>query len=165
MMLFKLLGAVSILLSAAIFYFEGLKYENRKLRQTEGFISLLRYIKKQIGCFSTPINAIISECDKEILSSCGIKEGEWESGTSANLMSDMLDACELCIDGRAIQSLKKFTRDFGKSYREEQIKSCDYYISELEEYRNDIQREIPKQRKIRLALCLCVSVSLILLLI
>ena len=165
MFIFKVLGSASIVISAALFYMEAQKYESKKLKQTEAFISLLRYIKKQIECFSTPITHIIKECDGDILSACGLDIKREPEITGANPMKELLESCDFYIDVEAVESLKKFANDFGRSYREEQLRSCDYYISELMIYRDKISAEIPKERKLRFAMCLCISASVILLLI
>ena len=160
MLYFKVLGGTSIFLSAAIFYFESKRYERAKIRQADAFISLLRYIKKQIECFSAPISTIIDRCDKNILENCGI----WTSCEQDSL-GEVIGKCDFCIDEEAIDTLKKFGEEFGKTYREDQLRSCDYYISELVKYKEKLAQEIPKEQKMRLAVCFCLSGSIILLFI
>lgn len=159
MLFFKLLGGTSIFLSASMFYFEARKFEKAKLRQTDAFVSLLRYIKKQIECFSAPISTIIAQCDPKLLEECGINV----KGKKEVFLSHLVQECVFYIDPEAIDVIKKFAHEFGKSYRDDQLKSCDYYISELTKYREKIVGELPKARKMRFAICFCISASIILL--
>ena len=165
MLLFKLLGSTSILLSASIFYFETRKYEKEKLKQTDAFISLLRYIKKQIDCFSAPISVIMAQCNKKLLEDCGIDTKSINDLSYNDFFARIIENCDFYIDNEAIEILQKFGHEFGKTYRDEQLRSCDYYISELVKYREKIALEIPKERKMRFAVMFCASASLILLLI
>lgn len=159
MLIFKLLGGTSIFLSASMFYFEARRYEKAKLGQTDAFVTLLRYIKKQIECFSAPISTIIGQCDSKLLEECGI----YLKGKKEMFFSQLLQNCTFYIDAEAIDIIKKFANEFGKSYREDQLKSCDYYISELIKYREKTVGELPKERKMRFAICFCISSSIILL--
>ena len=165
MLIFKIFGSTSILLSAAIFYLETRKYEKEKLKQTDAYIAFMRYIKKQIDCFSAPITSIIKQCGKNLLSDCGINYENINDFSSDSLFSDLIESCDFYIDGEAIEILQKFGQEFGKTYRDEQLRSCDYYTSELVKYREKIAQEIPKERKMRFAICFCISMSVILLLI
>ena len=159
MLFFKLLGGTSIFLSATIFYLETRRFEKEKIKQIDAFISLLRYIKKQVECFSVPISTIIALCDSKILEGCGIDL----KGKKEVILSELLQDCDFYIDIEAVEILKKFGDEFGKTYRDDQLKSCDYYISELIKYREKIGQELPKERKMRFAVCFCISASIILL--
>ena len=165
MIVFKILGSTSILIAAAIFCLEAKKYESKKLRQAEGFISLLKHVKKQIECFSKPINDIIMECRPKMILDCGIDIKLINGDQERNLLSALLKSCDFYIDTEAKETLERFADDFGRSYREDQLRSCDYYISELEKYKEKIRGEIPREQRIRLCLCLGLSLSAILLMI
>lgn len=165
MITFKLFGGAIVFAASLILYFELQKYEKEKQKQANGFILLLQYIKKQIACFSLPITEIISRCDKKILSDCGLTADLSSADTPDEALVRLVRGVHRYMDGEAFLLLERFADEFGKTYLEEQLKSCDYYIYELERYKNKIEAEMPKERKIRFALCFSISASIILLLI
>lgn len=164
MITFKVVGGAMIFISSLIFYFQLQKHEQEKIKQAKGFILLLKYIKNQIACFSLPITEIISRCDKKILSDCGISFDFSPDASKSEVLPEIVANIPRHIDDEAFLIIERFANDFGKTYLEEQLKSCDYYIYELEKYKNKIEAEIPKERKIRFALCFSISASIILLL-
>ena len=59
MVLYKIVGSGSIIISALIVYLEMQKYESIKLKQINSFILLIEYIKNQIECFLLPIDVMV----------------------------------------------------------------------------------------------------------
>lgn len=165
MILYKIIGSASIFLSAMIFAIQSQQYEKMKIKQAEAFIILIKFIKKQIDCFCLPIYEIISKSDQTVLKNCGFKYCDINNMPIDSSFEWILNNCWLYIDQEAIELIKKFSSELGKSYREDQLKSCDYYASELMEYKNRLISDLPKKRKIKTALCVCSSLSFILLMI
>lgn len=165
MILYKIIGSTSIFLSAMIFSIQSQQFEKAKIKQAEAFITLIKFIKKQIDCFCLPIYEIISKADHTVLKNCGFKYFDIKNMPLDSSFEWILNNCGFYIDSEAIELIKKFSSELGKSYREDQLKSCNYYASELIEYKNRLISDLPQKRKLRTALCICSSLSFILLMI
>ncbi len=161
MLLYKLIGSVGIVASALIMYFEMQKYEKLKLNQINAFVLLIEYIKNQIECYLLPIDAIIHNCDIELIRACGINQNNQNAKNLDDLISSIIFYC----DKESADIIKQFAHDFGQSYIGEQLRFCDYYKNELLKQRDKIKEKGLKEQKVKLVLCLCASFSLILLLI
>jgi hypothetical protein len=158
MIIYKLIGSAGLVASGIWFYFIREKFQKRKELQFSAYIKLISYIKNQIECYMLPIDAIISECDIELLSECG-------SVNRASTLVDFLDNSTFYIDEDVIRLLYDFAEDFGLKYYNEQIKTCDRYINELNKSREVYLNQRAKDKKLSLAICLSISFSLILILI
>ena len=71
----KLFG--SLLLVGAGLYIALLlaRYEHRRVGVLDGYLSLLRFIRGQIDCFSMPIGQILATVDPSVLAACGAGSG------------------------------------------------------------------------------------------
>ena len=161
MAFYKIIGSGSLILSALIMYHEIQKYEKLKLRQINAFILLIEYIKNQIECFLLPIDVIIQNCNEDLIKCCGINMNY----KKAEKLDDLIESTNFYCGDECIELIKQFSSDFGQGYIGEQLRSCDYYRSELIKQRDRIKEKSSKEKKLRLALCLSASFSLILLLI
>lgn len=161
MIVYKIIGSCSLVLSGLTIYFEMQKYEKMRFKQINSFILLIEYIKNQIECFLLPINTIIHNCDGEMIRACGIRSDHRE----ADNLEQLIISADFYCGSECIDLINQFARDFGQGYMQEQLRSCDYYKSELIKQRDKIKEKSIKEKKLRLALCLCASFSLILLLI
>ena len=158
MIIYKLIGSAGLVASGIWFYFIREKFQKIKELQFSAYIKLISYIKNQIECYMLPIDTIIAECDIELLSECG-------SVSRASTLVDFLDNSTFYIDEDVIRLLYDFAEDFGLKYYNEQIKTCDRYINELNKSREVYLNQRAKDKKLSLAICLSISFSLILILI
>ena len=161
MVLYKIVGSGSIIISALIVYLEMQKYESIKLKQINSFILLIEYIKNQIECFLLPIDVIIHNCNEELIRNCGINTDYKKVKTLDDLVSSTTFYC----NGECVDIIKQFSSNFGQGYIGEQLRSCNYYRSELIKQRDKLKEKGAKEKKLKLAICLSASFSLILLLI
>jgi hypothetical protein len=152
------MGSAGLVASGIWFYFIREKFQKRKELQFSAYIKLISYIKNQIECYMLPIDTIIAECDIELLSECG-------SVNRASTLVDFLDNSTFYIDEDVIRLLYDFAEDFGLKYYNEQIKTCDRYINELNKSREVYLNQRAKDKKLSLTICLSISFSLILILI
>ncbi len=131
----------------------------RSLKQTEAVIAFIRFIRSQVECFALPASDIISACDKELLRSCG-----FEGAVPPTELVTLIDSFGIS-DGETASLARGFAEGFGKGYREEQIKECDYYIELLRERRQAIAEALPAKRKVNSTLCVASALALIILLL
>ena len=131
----------------------------RDIERVDAYITLLRYIRMQIDCFARPISEILTRCEGELLTSCGVPEGE--------RVSDILTLFSFCevSDKEARGIISDFCADFGRNYLGEQLKRCDFSIGVLEERRAALMEELPKKKKLSATLCVSAALAIIILLI
>lgn len=158
MLFFKWLGCAA-LFACGVFVGGCLSaFHRRRLAQAEGFLALLRLIRLQIDCFSMPVSRILSECDREILLSCGTTEVPRD-------FKGLLDSVRLYLPEEMCRLLEDFSARLGGSYREEALRSCEYYVARLTPCCDALRAELKSRERVAWFLPPALSVALILLLI
>ena len=130
-----------------------------KVKQLEGLIAFMRFIRIQIECFSLPATEIIRRCDRDLLRECGYTED-----VLINNFEQLFDSFSI-KDESVRKLMRDFSKGFGKGYREEQLKECDYYIDRLCQQRERMANELPNRKKVNSTLCVSSALALIILLI
>lgn len=156
-MLIKLAGSVLIILAGVVLARAACKYERKRMDVIEGFISLIFFIKGQIDCYALPLSDILQSVPGDILYSCMCKH-------SAKSIEEIIEAGRIYLDEESVRLLKTFSSEFGSTYREEQLKRCDYFIEALETRRRKISEDAPVRSRIGSALWICSSVTIMILL-
>ena len=134
------------------------RFESRRVGQSEGFLLLLRHVRAQIACFHMPLARVWETFSCPELERCGFLPALRETG-------DFAAALERCRRGvwasaDEMTLLRAFGSEIGRSYLEEQISCCDYYIGEFESAYARHRTERPARA--RLFRCLCVTGGLML---
>lgn len=159
MSLLRMIGAVAVVVSgiyAAYLFNSGTR---QILKQTESFISLLRFLRSQIECFALPLPQALGRCPTEILQGCGYYGNEVPiSG------KQFISECYIS-DDHVRRDVERFFSEAGKGYREEQLNLCDYCISLLEERRVSLASQLPMKIKVNSALSIAGAVAVVILLI
>ncbi len=163
MVIYKIIGGGSILVSALILYFESQSYNRRAIKQLQGYINFIEYAKNQINSYLTPINIIIENCELSIINNC-TSSNKFDNKNFKTFL-DMVESSSFYIEKEIVDLIYSCAKEFGSNYRQEQIKHCDFYIQELTKEKNKLMDKYEKDKKVRFALCICLSFSLILLLV
>jgi hypothetical protein len=156
-MIIKLIGSIILTLSGVGFALSHCRYQRKKLITIDAFISLIRHIKGQIDCYARPINEILATLPPEIYHGCNCSMG-------AESIEEMIDESKIYLDDEPLRLLRSFSCEFGSTFREEQLRRCDYYISSLGEKRGQIEKESEAKSRSGSALYICGALSLSLLL-
>ncbi len=133
--------------------------DSRELGQVDALIDLLKFVKIQIECFALSAPQILSRCDAESLRLCGYELDEVPKSFEELVLAVRIkngEACKIFCD---------FTKGFGKSYREEQLRQCEHYIGLLEGVQEKLAGELQNKRKLNLTLCIAGALAVIILLI
>ena len=128
-----------------------------QLSQVEGLLALIRTIRLQVECFAMPLSAILARCDERLLRQCG-----YHGSLPPADFSVLLEGCRIA-DPAAAEILCSFGAEFGRGYREEQAKSCEYTLSLLEERRQALSERLPVQKKLYSTLCVSGAMALMIL--
>lgn len=155
-MAYKILGSALLCLAGVISTVYISKFQKNKLVVTDAFISLIFYIKGQVDCYSKPIGEILIGAPREILKNCRYRD-------DARLI-DMVEKNRAYLSDEGYRLMYSFASEFGSTYREEQMKRCDYYIEAMSEERKNMAHEIPDRSRVYSALVICSSLCLIIML-
>ena len=157
MAIFKLLGCLMILSAGGLAAISAVKYERRRLTVLDGWIDLIFHIRSQIDCYLMPLNDILAGTDRDLLRAC------MGNGHCIDL-DTLLKNSQFYLGNEARRLLSAFVREIGSSYREEQVKRCDYYMTALRGLREKQMQEFPAKTRVCVALCLCLAIGIAILL-
>ena len=158
-MVLRLLGAAILSLCGVLLAAHLNRRAECRLRQVEGWISLLRFVKAQVECFSLPMSEILLRCDRGLLQTCG-----YSADIAPKSFSAMIEASGF-VDGECARVVRAFAEEFGKGYREEEMRGCDYYLAQLEVHKEALAKKLPAQKKMNATLSVCAALALVLLLL
>ena len=156
-MIIKLIGGGAIVICSIIFAVSHRHFQERKLRTLDGFSSLINYIKGQVDCYALPIGEIMSRLPAEIFCDCNCPEG-------AESIDEIVLQCRIYLADESLRLAEAFASEFGSTFREEQLRRCDYYISSLAAERRILADEVIKRSRVGSTLMICSSLALLILL-
>ena len=155
----RAIGIIIVLISGVAGSFLVVSEFEKRLTNTRALCKLLRVCTEQVEYFSCSSHEILANCDALLLRECGYLDKE-----IPNDFSEFLDRCEiLSNESRAI--MIEFAKDFGKSYKDEQVKRCKYYLEKMDEHESKLESSLPAQRKLYFAILLAATLTAIILLI
>lgn len=130
----------------------SLHYERTRLRLLEAWIELLLFIRGQIDCYLTPIDGILRAADPELLCACMGRRG-------CSSLQELLRGGRMYLPPEAVRLLSAFSREIGSSYREEQLRRCDYYLCALRPLRDKTAEELPVRIRLSVTLSACLAIG------
>ena len=156
MMTLKLIGSLLFALSGVVMAISYSRFQTKKLNTIDGFMSLLFYIKGQIDCFARPRSEILSTLPAEVFCACNCPRG-------AETLEELVEASRIYLDDEPLRLVASFAAEFGSTFRDEQLRRCDYYISALSEERRRVFLEVQSKSRADSALWICACVGIIIL--
>lgn len=156
-MIIKLIGGIVFGFAGVIMALSYRRFQLRKLTSLDGFISLLFYIKGQIECFARPRSDILNSLPAEIFCACNCPHG-------AGTLEEIVEASRIYLDDETLRLISSFASEFGSTFRDEQLRRCDYYISALGEERRRVFASVNSKGRAGGALWICACVGIIILL-
>lgn len=167
-MLLKIIGSGILLLAGGYVSMAIVAFERRRLRVLDGYISLIYYIKGQIDCYALPLTDILANTDPAILAAClGVDAGELSLSAEPPGTYDlpgMLQRSRLYLHSESERLLDTMTGELGTTYRAEQVRRCEYYLTALTEERRRLYDALPGRLRTTCTLCLCCAVGMAVLL-
>ncbi len=154
----KLVGGALVMSGGAVTALMLNRALNERLSRLDALLSLLRFIRAQIDCFCLPVGEILRRVDVELFDACGVTPRP----TDFDSLITQLDPVP---DEAVMKLLRSFSAQLGASYRAEQLKSCDYHISELTAIREAFAGELKKRKKLNTTLCLSAAAAIVILFI
>ena len=161
-MVYKMIGSLALLASAALLGARSASAMREGVEQTEAFIRLVRRVREEIACFRTPRDEILLAFESEVLARAGL-----DLATSGgDLYAALLSAREaLYLDARAFSALSEFASGLGSAYTEEELARCDLCLLRLEEALAEGRRALPGRQRLLRTLSLGGALAVIILLL
>ena len=167
-MIFKLMGSLVLLLAGGYVSLSITRFEKRRLRVLDGYISLIYYIKGQIDCYAMPLSDILASADPAVLAACLGLDGQTNLRppvlTADRPIIAMVEESRLYLEPEVERLLTTLTGELGSTYRTEQVARCDHYLSALTQERRKLGDSLPARLRAVCTLCLCSAVVAALLL-
>lgn len=151
----KFFGIGLLLLSAFAFSSECRRRIKVKNETSEGFVSLLEHIRRQIDCYLTPAARLADGFKNEALQSCGYLQQAAKDG----LASAYFALSERLPLYKSVKSeLESFFGGFGREYKDGTLKELNLRISSLKELLKKEKDE--SDRNLKVTRTLAVSAAL-----
>ena len=155
----KTLGIAALLLSGIGCSVLLSRELDERTRNVRALCKMLRFIKRMVDSFSMSARDILREAPRDLIAACGYPYEQ-----AGPCLLDFAENCQISdVEARLI--FFEFARSFGKNYRDEQVRECEYYIERMEERERVVSQRLPVQKKLVFALTLCLTLILAILLI
>lgn len=167
MILYKAIGGLLILGMGGYVSLSISRYERRRLRVLDAYISLIYYIKGQIDCYALPVGDILARADPALIAAClGLERDDRDTaellacfvGTDSPLPR-LVNESRLYLEPESERLLRTFSGELGHTFRTEQVARCDYYISALTEERRKLFAALPARVRVSSVLCICCALG------
>ncbi len=164
-MIYKALGCLLLLLAGGYVTLSVHRFEHRRLRVLDGYISLIYYVKGQIDCYAMPLADILARADPAVLAAClgldrpFVSPCSWENTVGKPPLSAMVQESRLYLEPETERLLTTFMGELGSAYRAEQVARCEYYIEALTDQRRKLYETLPVRLRTAGTLCLCCAIG------
>ena len=168
-MIYKALGSLLLLMVGGYLSLSVSRYQRRRLFVLDAYLSLIYHIKGQIDCYAMPVHEILARVDRSVLAACrGFSEEEARRLAHAiapvDSVPELIRESKGYLESESERLLMAFSAELGSTFREEQVKRCEYYMEALEEERSRLADAIPARIRVNSVLCVCGTLGLLILL-
>ena len=156
----KLIGSLILLFAGGYVSLAITRFERRRLRVLDGYISLIYYIKGQIDCYAMPLSDILASADPAVIAACLGLDLTTPLPLPADIpLTAMVQESRLYLEPEAERLLTTLTGELGATYRTEQVTRCDHYLTALTEERKKLRDTLPARLRATCTLCLCCALG------
>lgn len=153
----KLVGMLTLLAVGGGFAVGSVQAERRRLSVLDAWIELLLTVRREIDCYLRPIDEILQGCPTELLRAC-------TAGGAVGSLDALLRGGAPYLESETYRLLERFSKDIGSSYREEELRLCDFSIQALQGRRELLAAEHPARVKLGITLSISAALGAIILL-
>ncbi|MBP3369279.1 MAG: hypothetical protein J6L85_00875 [Clostridia bacterium] len=155
----KLIGIVLLLFSGGGCCLIVISELDRRIKNLRALCELLRVTGRMVDSFSMSARDILKRLPDELVRDCGCS-----ADVRPESFPELACACEIS-DDEAKRVFGEFAYAFGKSYRQEQVRQCEYYLDRMCERESEVTQKLHVQKKLAVALSLSATLALVMLLI
>ncbi len=157
MIALKLLGGLFLLASGALIATHEIKLWQMRISILDAWIELIEGLRTEIDCYLRPVHEILHNYPPERLRACS-------AGKASDSLEGLLQYALPYLDYDSRRLLSSFVKEAGDSYREDQLKRCDFFISALRKKRDAVAAASPARIRLCITLSLCGAIGVALLL-
>lgn len=153
----KLLGSLTLLAVGGSLAVGNVKAERRRLSVMDAWIELVLTVRREIDCYLRPIDEILDGIPPALRRAC-------TAGGDGNTFDTLLQRAAPHLDSEAYRLLESFSRELGGTYREEELRLCDFCIQALRTRRDALAAEHPARVKLGVTLSISAAMGAVILL-
>ena len=157
----KLFGLALLLLAAWLVGAGYSFYCKKRLKQTEQFLSLILHVRKRIEIFMATQKNLLCGYESDALSRFVM--AATEKGSLYEAFKEVRGG--LCVSEELKGRLSEFFSEFGKNYREAEMKRTELFCAELREELKKEEERTPVRIKIAYTLLFAAAGSLLIILL
>jgi hypothetical protein len=132
---------------------------DKAIRSVSALRKILEFSKNMIECYSLPAGEILKRINPSLFLDCGyFKKTPPEDFFMFITNTDVSDA-------EAYEIMRNFAKDFGKSYRQDELSRCSLYLERMRSREQKLAKESAKKKKVIFTVALCSALALIILII
>ena len=154
-----IIGSLIIALSALAIAGELVARVEASVRSTSALRSVLEHTKNMIDCYSLPSDEILRRVDRSVLLGCGYEKDDTPKSFSA-----LLDGSDI-KDPESRDIFFAFAKDFGKSFRVDELSRCSLYLERIRAREQKMVKEAQKKKRVIYTVAVCSALAVIILLI
>lgn len=159
----RYIGIFLVLLAALIFSREYSRYMRKRLRECEGFLSFISYMKIQVGCFMRPLRELASGFSSKPLSEIGFIASLEKSDGIYEAYKEVEPRLSLSQNEKEV--LEVLFSSIGDCYLDEGMKMIDSAYVRAEALYSSLSKECPKNIKLVSALSVTLALGFFILII
>jgi hypothetical protein len=159
----KYIGIAIFIFGAGAFVGSYTSYLKRRVAEHEAFLSLVSYMRIQIGCFMRPPLELIRGFESEALEKTGFLEALERSSDMSGAYREICGT--LLIGDKARGVLDGLFSSLGEVYYDESVRLLDNAREELERACESERGSAAKNRRLVSALSVTVTLAIIMLII
>ena len=154
----KIIGALVIIFSSVMIAMNQAEKIDDSLRCVSALRALFEHTKNMIECYSLPVGEILRRFDSEYL---------LEIGYSREAPRNFLELAEgaSISDSEARELLLSFSRDFGVSYRQDELARCSLYLEKMRAREQKLSKESARRKRVIYTVALCAALAIVILII
>lgn len=156
--MFAVIGSVLIFISAIAIADRLLDGVDASIRGVSAVRVILERTKVLIECYALPADEILKRIDASLFADCGY------AGEAPKSFAELADGAKIS-DGETAELFSAFSKDFGKSYRQDELSRCALYLERLRSREQKLLKEAAKRKKIIITLSICSALALVILIL
>lgn len=153
----KIIGSLIIIFSSVMIANSMNKKIDRSISSVSALRALFEHTKNMIECYSLPASEILRRLESSCLFALGYLKDE--------LPRDFfeLEKHSQIEDTEAREMLVAFSKDFGKSYRADELLRCSLFVERARAREQKLIKDAIKRKKVNLTVAICSALSIIIL--
>lgn len=155
----KIIGVLMIIVSSVMIASNLAEKTDSDVRAAGALRAILEHTKNMIECYSLPASEILCRLDATLFADCG-----YLNDTRPNDFEAFAKNANIS-DAESYELLCSFAKDFGKSYRADELSRCSLYIEKMRAREQKLTKEATKKKKVIFAVAICSSLAVIILVI